>query len=150
MQRFPGIKEGYQQIEDGMRALVSKERSTPNPNMRTQISVTVIERNVTGIEADVRVNEVWNQLLDAGASLNSAFARFSPSCGVSEQELRSHGALQAAVEAWRMACRNILAEKAKFDPVFGLVTEKMVELKVLQRDAQRRRRTLMDEARSLQ
>ncbi len=41
MQRFPGIKEGYQQIEDSMRALVSRERSTPNPNMRTQISVTV-------------------------------------------------------------------------------------------------------------
>lgn len=149
-QRIPVVKVEYRKIEDDMRALIARERTISNPAARGQVSVQVSQRDVMGIQFDVQLNQMWDQIIgDSGQNLSRAFASYPPSCYTSV-ELQKHGANPSVIAAWNDACPQALAERAKFSAVFARMMQMRADLKFFQVTAQAHRKALVEEASRIQ
>lgn len=147
-QTIPRIKDYYQKVESDMRSRVARERATPNPVARGQISVGVSQEDVLGAQADVQVHQQWDlTILDSGQHLSEMLGR-PPICGSSELQ-QQLAAPQSAV-AWTSACQQALSEKARFDPILKSIIDQRAELKSFQDAAQSHRKALVDEASRIQ
>ncbi len=134
-----------------MSKSIARERVTTNGVARSQISVAVTQDDVAGVQTDVQVDQVWDELLKSGKNLAHALAEYlGGHCNSSDYELQIRGALPDKIAAWRAGCSAVAADKAQFDLVFGRVIEVRQKLKVFEADAQKRRRALVDEANRLQ
>ena len=145
-QRIPNAKSDYQQIEDRMQSLVSRERATPNSVARSQISVIVSQADITGDQTDIQVDQLWDiNIGSPGSNLQNEFAKWEGNCGGSSK-LRMRGATESAVDAWESACTRTLAERAKFGPIYKRIMERRAELKAFQATAQAHRKAMVQQA----
>jgi hypothetical protein len=149
-QKIPRVKDYYRQLEDKMRSLVARERRTQDSVDRSQISVMVDQGDVAGTQSDLQVNQTWDLSIgDSGQNLSRIFASAPSNCGASG-ELQKRGATRQAEEAWESACRTVLAERLKFEPIYKRVMEQRADLKSFQAKAQSNRQALVDEASRIQ
>ncbi len=141
------MKAAYENIENQMRSLVAQERSAPYGSVaRTQISVAVGQRDIAGGQADIEVNQIWDfGIEDPGAGLYKNFTNWDGNCG-NPDKLRSRGAAPQSIEAWESGCKQALAEREKFIPIYKRIMEQRVQLKSFQSTAEAHRKALVDEA----
>lgn len=148
--KISAVKDYYQKIENRMRSLVAQERATASSVTRTQISVAVIQGNVAGTQADVQLDQLWDQtIVNTGQNLTNRFASYPLNCG-SLAELQGRGAILQTAEEWQNACQQMLIERVKFEPAFESILNERGELKSFQDRAKSRRQNLVDEASRIQ
>lgn len=129
-----------------MRSLISQERATRNGVGRSQISVAVTQADIAGDQVDLQINQIWDLgILDAGHDLNERLASWDGNCGPRAQFER-RGATAEAINAWDIACRESVAERAKFIPIYKEIVQRRAELQSFQSAAESRRKALVDEA----
>ncbi|MGD0470627.1 MAG: hypothetical protein ABSA54_19795 [Terriglobales bacterium] len=149
-QRISAVRDYYQKLENRMRSLIAQERATPNSVARTQISVAVIQVDVTGTQSDVQVSQLWDQtIVNSGQSLIKQFANYPSNC-FTLTELQGRGATLQNAEEWQNACQQMLIERMKFEPAFDSIIGQRADLKSFQAAAKSRRQAIVDEASRLQ
>ena len=149
-EKTPNAKADYDKIENKMRSLVERERATLDSVTRSQISVAVNQADIAGEQADIQVQQVWDiGIGESGSKLEKDFAGWDGRCGTDEQ-LRKQGATDQAIAAWDGACKQVVAERAKFEPIYKQMSEQRAELRLFQTTAQAHRKALVNEANRLQ
>jgi hypothetical protein len=145
--RIPRAKAAYEKIENQMRSLVAQERSEPSGSVaRTQISVRVGQGEIAGEQTDIEVNRVWDfGIEEPGAELYRDFTDWDGNCG-NPDELRNRGAAPQSIEAWESGCKQALAERETFVPIYKRIMEQRAQLKSFQSAAEAHRKALVDEA----
>jgi hypothetical protein len=145
--RIPRAKAAYEKIENQMRSLVAQERSEPSGSVaRTQISVRVGQGDIAGEQTDIEVNRVWDLgIEEPGAELYRDFTDWDGNCG-NPDELRSRGAAPQSIEAWESGCKQALAERETFMPIYKRIMEQRAQLKSFQSAAEAHRKALVGEA----
>ena len=145
-QRIPRVKDYYRKIEEDMRALIERERATPNAVARGQISVAVSQKDVAGSQVDVDVNQTWD--IEIGSSARRLLRAFAdlPSKCLTSRELEKRGATPQAAATWGNACQQAVAERAKFGSAFKRIADQRAELKSFQSAAESHRRILVAES----
>lgn len=148
--RIPNAKAAYRQVEDGMRSLIEQERRTLDPNARIQISLQVGQGDLAGGQIDLQVDQIWDiDIGSSGKDMKQTFANWNAKCGTPE-ELQKRGASKQAIESWLDACKQTVAERAKFDAIYGHIMEQRADLKSFEATTQARRKALVDEANRMQ
>jgi hypothetical protein len=133
-----------------MRSLVGRERQTLDSVIRSQIAVAVTQEDISGEQVDIQVQQVWDiGIGESGSQLEKDFTGWDGNCGT-DQELRKRGASDRAISAWDQACKQVIAERAKFEPIYRHILEQRADLKSFQTTAQAARKTLVNEADQLQ
>jgi len=149
-QRIPNAKSDYDKIESQMRSLVGRERETPDSVTRSQIVVAVTQADISGEQVDIQVQQVWDiGIGESGSQLEKDFKGWDGNCGT-DQDLRKRGATDRAISAWDQACKQVIAERAKFEPIYRHMSEQRAGLRLFQNTAQATRKTLVNEADQLQ
>jgi len=149
-QRISNAKADYDKIESEMRWLVGREQQTTDSVARSQIAVAVTQEDIAGEQVDIQVQQVWDiGIGDSGSKLEKDFADWDGNCGT-DQELRKQGANDRAIEAWDRACKEVVAERAKFEPIYRRLSEQRAALKSFQVTAQAHRKGLVNEANRIQ
>lgn len=149
-ERIPNAKTDYDRIEKQMTSLVARERTAADPVTRSQIAVAVTQANVAGEQVDIQVQQVWDiGIGELGSKLEKDFTGWDGNCGT-DQQLRKQGATDQAISAWDQTCKQVVAERAKFEPIYKSMSEQRTELKSFQATAQSRRKALVDEANRIQ
>lgn len=145
--RIPRVKAAYEKIENQMRSLIAQERSEPSGSVaRTQISVVVDQGDVAGGQTDIEVNQIWDfGIEEPGTGLYRDFTNWEGDCGNPDQ-LRNRGAASQSIEAWESICKQALAEREKFMPIYKRIMEQRAQLKGFQSAAEAHRKALVDEA----
>lgn len=148
--RIPNAKADYDKIESQMRSLVGRERATLDSVTRSQISVAVTQADIAGGQVDIQVQQIWDfGIGDSGTKLEKEFTGWDGNCST-DQELRKHGATDGAVEAWDRACKDVVAERTKFEAIYKRMSEQRADLKSFQATAQAHRKSLVNEANRIQ
>jgi len=148
--RIPNAKSDYDKIESQMRSLVGRERATLDSVTRSQISVAVTQADIAGEQVDIQVQQIWDfGIGNSGTKLEKEFTGWDGNCGT-DQELRKQGATDRAIETWGRACKDVVAERAKFEAIYKRMSEQRVDLKSFQATAQAHRKTLVNEANRIQ
>jgi len=149
-ERIPTAKADYDKIESQMRSLVERERQTLDSVTRSQIAVAVTQADIAGGQVDIQVQQVWDMGIgDTGSKLEKDFTSWDGNCGT-DQELRKQGANDRAIEAWERACKAVVAERAKFEPIYRRLSEQRADLKSFQVTAQAHRKSFVNEANRIQ
>jgi hypothetical protein len=149
-ERIPIAKADYDKIESEMRSLVGKEQHAADSVTRSQIAVAVTQDDIAGEQVDIQVQQVWDiGIGDTGSKLQKHFTDWDGNCGT-DQELRKQGANDQAIEAWDRACKEVVAERAKFEPIYRRLSEQRADLKSFQVAAQAHRKALVNEANRIQ
>jgi hypothetical protein len=149
-ERIPNAKADYDKIESEMRSLVGREQQTTNSVTRSQIAVAVTQEDVAGEQVDTQVQQVWDiGIENTGSKLEKDFAAWDGNCGTDHQ-LRKQGATDQAISAWDQACKEVVAERAKFDPIYRRLSEQRADLKLFQVTARVHRKALVNEANRIQ
>jgi len=147
--KIPEVEDYYQKLEEEMRSLVARERTTNNSVARAQLSVAVSQGDVAGTQADVQVRQTWDiTIIDVGRNLSSRFLTYPSDCDIRAQ-LRKR-VTQQGVEAWGNACHEALAERTKLASAFRQAMKQRAELRDFQVAAQAHRRRLVDDSRQIQ
>jgi len=130
-----------------MRSLVAQERSAPTGSIaRTQISVIVGQRDIAGGQLDIQIDQIWDfEIEGPGTGLYRHLANWDGNCGNADQ-LRRRGATPQSIQTWEGSCRQALAEREKFIPMYKRTMEQRAQLKSFQSAAEARRKALVDEA----
>ena len=148
--RIPNARADYDRIEKQMTSLVARERTAANPVTRSQIAVAVTQADIAGEQVDIQVQQVWDiGVGESGSKLERDFTGWDGNCGA-DQQLRKLGATDQAISAWDQACKQVVAERAKFEPIYKSMSEQRAELRSFQATAQARRKALVDEANRMQ
>jgi len=148
--RIPNAKADYDKIESQMRSLVGREQGTLDSATRSQISVAVTQADIAGEEVDIQVQQIWDfGIGDSGTKLEKEFTGWDGNCGT-DQELRKQGATDRAVEAWDRACKDVVAEREKFEAIYKRMSQQRADLKSFQATAQAHRKSLVNEANRIQ
>jgi hypothetical protein len=142
--RIPRVKAAYEKIEDQMRWLVAQERSEPYGSVaRTQVSVMVGQRDIAGGQTDIEVNQIWGfGIEEPGTGLYRDFTDWDGDCGNADQ-LRNRGAAPQSIEAWESGCKQALAERETFMPIYKRIMEQRAQLKAFQSAAEAHRKALV-------
>jgi hypothetical protein len=149
-QRIPNAKADYDRIESQMHSLVERERQTLDSVSRSQLSVAVTQADIAGEQVDIQVQQVWDfNIGDSGVKLEKEFTGWDGNCGT-DQQLRKQGATDQAISAWDQACKQVVAERAKFEPIYKQMSEQRAELRSFQATAQVHRKALVDQANKMQ
>jgi hypothetical protein len=149
-ERIPNAKGDYDRIEKRMHELVDRERHTLDGVTRSQISVAVMQGDIAGDQVDIQVQQIWDfGIGDPGVRLEKEFQGWDGNCGT-DGELRKQGATDQAISAWDGACKQVVAERAKFEPIYRRLSEQRADLKSFQATAQTRRKALVNEANRIQ
>jgi hypothetical protein len=149
-QRISNAKADYDRIESQMKSLVQRERQTVDSVSRSQLSVAVTQADIAGEQVDIQVQQVWDfGIGHSGAQLEKEFTGWDGNCGT-DQQLRKQGATDQAISAWDQACKQVMAERAKFEPIYKRISEQRSELRSFQANAQIHRKALVDQAIKLQ
>jgi len=149
-QKIPNAKADYDRIESQMHSLVERERQTLDSVSRSQLSVAVTQADIAGEQVDIQVQQVWDfGIGDSGVKLEKEFTGWDGNCGT-DQQLRKRGATDQAISAWDHACKQVAAERAKFEPIYKQMLEQRAELKSFQATAQVHRKALVDQANKMQ
>jgi hypothetical protein len=149
-QRIPTVRTRYQEIEAKMQSLVATERTTSNAVERSQLSVSVNQGDIAGEQVDIGVEQVWDiNIGEPGKRIADDFAKWDGKCGETA-ELQRRGANGQSAEAWESACKQALAEREKFIPIFRKIMEQRAELKSFEAAAQTRRKAIVTEANRIQ
>jgi hypothetical protein len=144
--RIPNAKAAYERVEDQMRALVDQERRTSDPNARIQISLKVGQGDLAGERIDLEVDQIWDITIGSfGKDITQTFANWNADCGTAE-ELQNRGASWQAVESWLNACKEMIAERTRFNVVYRRVMQQRTDLKSYEASTQARRKALVEEA----
>lgn len=148
--RIPGVKDYYRKLEDNMRSMIARERTSPNSVARSQLSVQVNQGDATGTQVDIQIQQTWDlNIGGAGRELSRQFASYPTDCN-NRKELQKQGATSAAIDTWQSTCQQVQAEKAKFEPFYKRIMEQRGELKGFQAAAGSHRQALVDEANRIQ
>jgi hypothetical protein len=148
--RIPNGKSDYEKIESRMQSLVGRERQTLDSVTRSQISVAVMQGDIAGDQIDVQVQQIWDfGIGDPGVKLEKEFTDWDGNCG-KDQELRKQGATDQAIAAWDQACKQVVVERAKFEPIFKQMHQQRADLRAFQAAAKTHRKELVNEANRLQ
>jgi hypothetical protein len=149
-ERVPSAKAGYEKIEEEMKSLVGREQQTTDSVTRSQIAVAVTQEDIAGLQLDIQVQQVWDiGIGDTGSKLEKDFASWDGNCGT-DQQLRKQGATDQVISAWDQACKEVVAERAKFEPIYRRLSEQRADLKSFQVTAQAHRKSLVNEANRIQ
>jgi hypothetical protein len=149
-ERVPRAKVGYEKIEEEMKSLVGREQQTTDSVTRSQIAVAVTQEDIAGEQLDIQVQQVWDLGIgDTGSKLEKDFASWDGNCGTDHQ-LRKLGATDQVISAWDQACKEVVAERAKFEPIYRRLSEQRADLKSFQVTAQAHRKSLVNEANRIQ
>jgi hypothetical protein len=132
-----------------MDALVNRERVTANPVARSQISVAVTQGEVSGTQADVRVNQVWDDVVASGSKIGKTLAKIPASCP-SIADLQANGAEQALAQTWEAACVRAVEEKTKFNESYERAASARADLKAFQAVEQHQRQALVQQSTNAQ
>jgi len=147
---IPNGKADYDKIESRMQELVGRERRTLDGVTRSQISVAVMQADIAGDQVDIQVQQVWDfGIGDPGVQLEKVFRGWDGNCGT-DRELKKQGATDQTIEAWDGACKQLVAERAKFEPIFRQMGQHRADLRVFQAIAKTHRKELVNEANRLQ
>jgi hypothetical protein len=145
-QRIPTAESRYQEIEGRMQSLVAREQSISQIFPRVQIANIVGQGELAGGQLDNELDQVWDiGIGKPGTNIEHEFASWGGDCGSSD-ELRKRGAASQAVDDWKTACVQALAERTKFRPIYQRVMEQRSQLKTFQSAAQARRKALVEKA----
>ena len=133
-----------------MRSLVARERSELSGSVaRTQITVMVGQGDIAGGQTDIEVNQIWDfGIEELGTGLYRDFTNWDGNCGNLDQ-LRNRGAAPQSIEAWESDCKQALAERETFMPIYKRIMEQRAQLKSFQSTAEAHRKALVDEANRL-
>jgi hypothetical protein len=143
--KLPGVKEYYRNLEDQMRLLVAKERSTPDSVSRSQMFVAVNQKSVVGTQADLEVGQTWDRtIVDTGRNLKNKLVR--PVDCDRRKEFKKRGATSETIDVWERACQQLDAERAEFEVAFTKIMQERVNLKNFQTSAESRREALVADA----
>ncbi|HLQ75972.1 MAG TPA: hypothetical protein VK210_01375, partial [Terriglobia bacterium] len=116
-ERIPNAKADYEKIESELKSLLTRERQTLDFNTRTQISLQIGRGDLAGGQLDMQLDEIWDVGIgDSGAKLEKDFTGWDGNCGT-DHELQKQGANDRAIEAWDRACKQVVTERAKFEPI---------------------------------
>jgi hypothetical protein len=149
-ERIPNSKADYEKIENQMKTLLAQERATSNSVTRSQISVAVSQGDIAGEQVDIQVQQVWDiDIGRTGSELEKTFMGWDGNCGT-DQQLHKQGATDRAISVWDLACKQVLAERAKFEPIYRHMSEQRAELRSFQATAQAHRKALVNEANRIQ
>jgi hypothetical protein len=149
-ERIPNAKADYEKIESQMRSLVGKERQTLDSNIRTQISLQVEQGDLAGERADMQLEQIWDLAIGrTGVKLQKEFTGWDGNCAT-DRQLHKQGATDQAISEWDQACKQVVAERAKFEPIYKQMSEQRANLKSFQATAQAHRRDLVNEANRIQ
>jgi hypothetical protein len=149
-ERIPNAKTDYDRIEKQMISLVARERTASDPVTRSQIAVAVTQADIAGEQVDIQVQQVWDiGIGESGSNLEKNLAGWDGSCGT-DQQRRKQGATDQAISEWDQVCKQVVAERAKFEPIYKSMSERRAELKLFQVTAQARRKALVDKANRIQ
>jgi hypothetical protein len=147
--RIPNAKADYGKLENQMRSLVERERRTLDSVTRSQIAVAVTQTDIAGEQVDIQIQQIWDiGIGESGTKLEKEFTDWDGNCGT-DQELRKQGATTESAEAWHKACRDVLAERAKFGPIYRRISDERADLRSFQTTAQAHRKSLVNEANSV-
>jgi hypothetical protein len=145
-ERISNAKASYERIESQMKLLVAKERATSNSVARSQISVAVTQGDIAGEQVDIQLQQIWDiGIGDSGTKLAKGFTGWDGNCSTS-QVLHRLGPTTSAIEAWNEACKQLVAERARFEPIYRRLSEQRGELRSFQATAQAHRKALVNEA----
>lgn len=112
--------------------------------------MSVNQGDIAGDQVDISVEQVWDiNIGEPGKRIADDFARWDGKCG-DATELQRRGASAQSAEAWESACKQALAEREKFAPVFKKIMEQRAELKSFQAAAQTRRKAIVADANRMQ
>jgi hypothetical protein len=146
--RIPNAKADYGRLENQMRSLVERERRTFDSVARSQIAVAVTQADIAGEQFDIQIQQIWDiGIGESGTKLEKEFTDWDGHCGT-DQELRKQGASTQTTETWDEACREVLAERAKFGSIYRRMSDERADLRSFQTTAQSHRKSLVNEANS--
>lgn len=149
-QRIPNGKADYEKIESQMKALLDREHHEVDVNTRTQISLQVEQGDLAGERLDMQVEQIWDvEIGNTGVKIEKDFTDWDGNCGTDE-ELRKQGANEQAISAWDRACKEVVTERTKFDPIYERMSDQRASLRSFQTTAQAHRRALVNEANRIQ
>lgn len=145
-QKIAGVKNYFRKLDGEMNSLVEREKTISNGVARGQIAVAVSQGNVDGSQADIQINQVWDQEIgDIGQTLANALVTFHSPCGPMDEYFK-RGVTPEAIQNWQSACQQLLVEREKFAPIFRRIMEQRADLKDFQNIARSRREALVQEA----
>lgn len=151
--RIPDVRAAYNKVEDQMRSLLAREQHLPARSVaRSQTSVAVNQADIAGEQIDIQVNQIWQfQIEESGAAMFTQFTSWDGNCGTADQlnARRRQGATEQALDAWSTSCKQAVAERGKFIPVYQKIMQQRAELKSFQAAAQEHRKALVHEADTL-
>jgi len=149
-ERIPNAKASYEKIESEMKSLLARERQTLDFNTRTQISLQIGQGDLAGGQLDMQLDQIWDMGIgDPGAKLEKDFTGWDGNCGT-DHGLQKQGASDRAIEAWDQACKEVVVERAKFEPIYRHIAEQKADLKLFEATAQAHRKALVNEANRIQ
>lgn len=130
-------------------AVISRTKATTFDSVaRSQIAVAVTQADIAGEQFDIQIRQIWDiGIGESGTKLEKEFTDWDGHCGT-DQELRKQGASTQTTETWDEACREGLAERAKFGPIYRRMSNERADLRSFQTTAQSHRKSLVNEANS--
>lgn len=149
LQRIPNARALIQKISGQMQALVERERTTRGDVARSQVSVAVSQGEVAGDQADMQVDQVWDQVTAGGQQAAQIFQSYHRGCGTPES-LEASGAAHPVVLRWEEACGSLMSSETTFEPVFKRVLQERAELKTFQASEKQKRSLLVQQATRLE
>ena len=149
-ERIPNAQTDYEKIESQMKSLLTRERQTLDSNTRTQISLQIERGDLAGERVDMQLEQIWDVAIGrTGTKIEKEFTEWDGNCGT-DQQLRKQGANDQAIAAWDQACKEVVAEQAKFEPIYNRMSEQRADLRSFQTKAQAQRKALVNEANRIQ
>jgi hypothetical protein len=133
-----------------MRTFVVRERATINSVTRGQISVAVNQLEVTGVQSDIKVNQLWDlTIINAGQQIAKTLASYPSECGTNAH-LQKKGAASQVADEWLSVCQEGLLERSRFGPLYEQTISDRAALKSFQVAVEARRQALVKQSNSIQ
>jgi hypothetical protein len=145
-QRIPNAKTLFTQIEDKMRLLIGRERTTSDSFARGKIAFAVGQGDFSAGQMDFQIDQTWDPIISDGSSLKSRMSNAQANCNGDHGGADQGSASSDVYNKWLAGCRELKAEKSKFDQLFEHILAARTDEKSFQVQAQSRRRALVNEA----
>jgi hypothetical protein len=146
--RIPAAEDHYNQIQNAMQKLIEREKNTPDPIDRSQLSIDVNQKSIDGDLFDIDVNQAWGWPVEEQLkTIAQQLASCSATCDQGGAE--RPGTEPNTKDEWESGCRNIRAEQANFQSIARKVIEQRSELKTYQVRAKSLREATFKQAEKL-
>jgi hypothetical protein len=146
--RIPTVKDHYNQIQNAMLKLIEREKSTPDPVDRAQLSIDVNQKSIDGDLLDIDVHQTWSWPIEA--QLKTITQQLLNSTVVCDHGEAERPGVEPTTKAkWESECQNVRTAQANFQSISQKIMEQRSDLKTYQDKEKSLRESTVQQAQNL-